>query len=84
MNRIASAEAVLTDDERELGVAVVDIGGGTTDIILYRDGWLRHSSVLAVGGNHFTNDVAVGLRISVSEAERVKKSLGNVTANMTD
>jgi cell division protein FtsA len=80
---IASAEAVLTDDERELGVAVVDIGGGTTDIILYRDGWLRHSSVLAVGGNHFTNDVAVGLRISVSEAERVKKSLGNVTADMT-
>jgi cell division protein FtsA len=80
---LASAEAVLTDDERDLGVAVVDIGGGTTDIILYRDGWLRHSSVLAVGGNHFTNDVAVGLRISVSEAERVKKSLGNVTANMT-
>jgi cell division protein FtsA len=81
---LASAEAVFTDDERELGVAVVDIGGGTTDIILYRDGWLRHSSVLAVGGNHFTNDVAVGLRISVSEAERVKKSLGNVAADMTD
>jgi cell division protein FtsA len=80
---LASAEAVLTDDERELGVAVVDIGGGTTDIILYRDGWLRHSSVLAVGGNHFTNDVAVGLRISVSEAERVKKSLGNVAADMS-
>jgi cell division protein FtsA len=80
---LASAEAVLTGDERELGVAVVDIGGGTTDIILYRDGWLRHSSVLAIGGNHFTNDVAVGLRISVSEAERVKKSLGNVTADMT-
>jgi len=81
---LASAEAVLTDDERELGVAVVDIGGGTTDIILYREGWLRHSSVLAVGGNHFTNDVAVGLGISVSEAERVKKSLGNVAADMTD
>lgn len=80
---LASADAVLTDDERDLGVAIVDIGGGTTDIILYRDGWLRHSSVLAVGGNHFTNDVAVGLRISVSEAERVKKSLGSVTANMT-
>lgn len=81
---LASAEAVLTDDERELGVAVVDIGGGTTDIILYRDGWLRHSSVLAVGGNHFTNDVAVGLGLSVSEAERVKKSLGNVAADITD
>jgi cell division protein FtsA len=80
---LASAEAVLMEDERQLGVAVVDIGGGTTDIILYRDGWLRHSSVLAVGGNHFTNDIAVGLRISVSEAERVKKSLANVTANIT-
>jgi cell division protein FtsA len=81
---LASAEAVLTDDERDLGVAVVDIGGGTTDIILYRDGWLRHSSVLAVGGNHFTNDVAVGLRISVTEAERLKKSFGNVAVDMTD
>ena len=78
---LASADAVLTDDERDLGVAVVDIGGGTTDIVLFKDGWLRHSSVLAVGGNHFTNDVAVGLRISVSEAERVKKSLGDVTAD---
>lgn len=78
---LASADAVLTDDERDLGVAVVDIGGGTTDIVIFKDGWLRHSSVLAVGGNHFTNDVAVGLRISVSEAERVKKSLGDVTAD---
>jgi cell division protein FtsA len=74
---IASAEAVLTDDERELGVAIVDIGGGTTDIILYKDGWLRHTSVLAIGGNHFTNDIAVGLRISVSEAERLKRSFGS-------
>jgi cell division protein FtsA len=74
---LASAEAILTEDERELGVAIIDIGGGTTDIILYKDGWLRHSSVLAVGGNHFTNDIAVGLRIPVTEAERVKKSFGH-------
>lgn len=79
---LASAEAILTDDEKELGVAVVDIGGGTTDIILYKDGWLRHSSVLAVGGNHFTNDIAVGLRISVIEAERIKKEYGAALTSM--
>ena len=79
---LASARAILTDDERELGVAVIDIGGGTTDIILYRDGWLRHTSVLAIGGNHFTNDLAVGLRLSVSEAERVKRQFGAAMITM--
>ena len=79
---VASAEAILTDDEKELGVAIVDIGGGTTDIILYKDGSLRHTSVLAIGGNHFTNDIAVGLRVSVSEAERVKKSFGSAATSM--
>jgi cell division protein FtsA len=79
---IASAEAILTDDEKELGVAIVDIGGGTTDIILYKDGSLRHTSVLAIGGNHFTNDIAVGLRVSVSEAERLKKSFGSAATSM--
>lgn len=82
---LASAEAILTEDEKELGVAIIDIGGGTTDIVLYKDGWLRHSSVLAVGGNHFTNDIAVGLRISVPEAERVKKSFGHaITSKVND
>lgn len=73
---LASAEAILTNDEKELGVAIVDVGGGTTDIILYKDGWLRHSSVISVGGNHFTNDIAIGLKVSVTEAERVKKGFG--------
>ncbi|OHE58938.1 MAG: cell division protein FtsA [Thermodesulfovibrio sp. RBG_19FT_COMBO_42_12] len=81
---LASAGATLTDDEKELGVAIVDIGGGTTDIILYKNGWLRHTSVLGIGGNHFTNDIAVGLRISVSEAERIKKSFGTATINMVN
>jgi cell division protein FtsA len=77
----ASAESILTDYERELGVAVVDIGGGTTDITIFKDGFLRHSSVLAVGGNHFTNDIAIGLRISVAEAERIKRSFGSAIAS---
>ena len=81
---LASAGATLTVDEKELGVAIVDIGGGTTDIILYKNGWLRHTSVLGIGGNHFTNDIAVGLRISVSEAERIKKSFGTATINMVN
>ncbi|MEW6418791.1 MAG: cell division protein FtsA [Nitrospirota bacterium] len=78
---LASADSTLTDDEKELGVAIVDIGGGTTDIILYKDGWLRHTSVLGIGGNHFTNDIAVGLRVSVSEAERIKRSFGSAAIN---
>ena len=78
---LASALATVTEDERELGVALVDIGGGTTDIILYKDGCLNHASVLAVGGNHFTSDVAVGMRVSVSEAERLKKSFGCAIAS---
>jgi cell division protein FtsA len=71
---VASADAVLTEDERELGTALVDIGGGTTDMIFYRDGDPVYASVLAVGGNHFTNDIAVGLKVPSSEAERIKKA----------
>lgn len=73
---LASADAVLTRDEKERGVALVDIGGGTTDIALYRDGMPRHTAVLTVGGNHITNDIAVGLGITAGEAEKIKKSHG--------
>ena len=79
---LASAEAILTNDEKELGVAIVDVGGGTTDIILYKDGWLRHASVISVGGNHFTNDIAIGLKLSVTESERVKKGFGTAISDM--
>lgn len=81
---LASALATLTEEEKELGVAVVDIGGGTTDIVLYRNGWLQYSTVLPVGGNHFTNDVAVGMRLSVNEAERLKKHFGCAAAFMVN
>ncbi|MDA8077653.1 MAG: cell division protein FtsA [Nitrospiraceae bacterium] len=73
---VASARAVLTDDEREAGVVLVDIGGGTTDIAFFRDGCLRNISVIGVGGNHLTNDIAVGLKVTIAEAERIKKTKG--------
>lgn len=76
VEQLASAEAILTEDEKELGVALVDIGGGTTDIAIYERGSVWHTAVLPVGGDHFTNDVAVGLRTPVPEAEKVKKRFG--------
>jgi cell division protein FtsA len=76
---IASAESVLTADEREMGTALVDIGAGTTDIGLFRDGWLLRSAIIGIGGNHFTNDLSVGLGIPFQEAERIKKQFGNLS-----
>jgi cell division protein FtsA len=73
---LASGEACLTADERELGVAVVDIGGGSTDLIVYHAGVARHSAVIPVGGEHFTNDIAVGLRTPIPEAEKMKRAWG--------
>jgi len=73
---IASAEAVLSDDEKELGVVLVDIGGGTSDIAIFKDGAIVHTSVLAIGGNHLTNDIAVGLRTPQHEAELIKVKHG--------
>jgi cell division protein FtsA len=78
---LASAEAALFPEERELGVALLDIGGGTTDIIVFHGGAVMHTAVLPIGGNHITNDVAAGLRTPVAEAERLKLSYG-VATNM--
>lgn len=72
---LASAEAALTDTEKELGVILVDIGGGTTSICLYVDGALSHSSVIPVGAKNITNDIAIGLRVSLGTAEQIKRSL---------
>jgi cell division protein FtsA len=79
---LASAEAVLSDDEKEIGVAVVDIGGGTTDILLYVDGGIAHSSVIPVGGNNITSDVAAGLRTPMAEADRLKRLSGCALGRM--
>lgn len=77
LNPLASAEVVLTENERNMGVVVCDIGGGTTDLAIYVDGDVWHTMVLAVGGNHLTNDIAHGLRLSPDVAEEVKKAHGH-------
>jgi cell division protein FtsA len=81
---LAASEAVLTPDEKELGVTLVDIGGGTTDVAIFERGSLWHTGVIGVGGDHFTNDVAVGLRTPVPEAEKVKRKHGCALAAMVD
>ncbi len=77
LNPLASAEVVLTEEERQMGVAVCDIGGGTTDLAIYVNGDVWHTMVLAVGGNHVTQDIAHGLRLPLPQAEEVKKLHGH-------
>ncbi len=79
---LASAEAVLSDDEKEIGAAVVDIGGGTTDILLYVDGGIAHTSVIPVGGNNIPSDAAAGLRTPMAEADRLKRLSGCALGRM--
>jgi cell division protein FtsA len=79
---IASSSAVLTNDEKELGVALVDIGGGTTDIAIFREGALLYTAVLPVGGVHITNDISVGVRASLDAAEKIKVAHGCAMASL--
>jgi cell division protein FtsA len=76
LEQLASSEAVISLEEKEIGVALVDIGGGTTDIAIFVDGAIKHTSVLSLGGNHLTNDIAVGLRTPMAEAEKIKQKYG--------
>lgn len=75
---IASALSVLTDTEKELGVVLVDIGGETTDVVIFIDGSVSYSSVVPIGARHITSDMAVGLRVSLQSAEKIKLSLGRL------
>jgi cell division protein FtsA len=84
IEQIAAAEAVLTQDEKELGVALVDIGGGTTDIAIFERGSLWHTAVIGVGGDHFTSDIAVGLRMPIPDAEKLKRKCGCALSAMVD
>lgn len=79
---LASSEAVLTPEERDLGVAMVDIGGGTTDLATIVDNGVWHTAVLGIGGNHLTNDIAVGLRTPAYEAEKIKIRYGCASTSM--
>ena len=78
---LASAESCLTQDERDLGCCLLDIGGGTAELIVYGGGVVRHTSAVAIGGDHFTNDLAVGLRTPIPEAERVKRRHGRAASS---
>ncbi len=76
LEALASAKAVLTEEEREIGVALVDLGGGTTDIAIFANDAIKHTAVLALGGQNLTNDIAFGLRTSMAAAEKIKTKYG--------
>jgi cell division protein FtsA len=78
LEQLASADGVLSLDERKLGVGVLDIGGGTSDFAVYQSGTIRFTKVIPIAGNHFTNDLAVGLRANITDAQRIKHESGYV------
>jgi cell division protein FtsA len=79
---LACADAVLRSDERELGICLADIGAGSTNVVVIQEGSVGHSAVLPVGGDHFTSDLSVGLCTPIVEAEKIKKSFGNVVVTL--
>lgn len=81
---LAAAEAVLNDEDREFGTALVDIGGETTNLAIYQRGSIWHTAVFPIGGNHFTNDIAFGLRTPIPEAERIKREFGCTYRQLLD
>ncbi len=82
LEQLAAADAVLTPDEKEMGVALIDIGAGTSDLVIFERGAIRHIAALPTGGEHVTNDIAVGLRTPIPEAERLKKNRGCALASL--
>jgi cell division protein FtsA len=81
---LASALSTLKDDEKELGVVLIDIGGGTTDVLVYLNGSIWHTNVISMGGNHVTNDVSIGLRAPIQSAEEIKKKWGIALSELVD
>jgi cell division protein FtsA len=82
LEAIASSEAVLTDEERNLGVALIDFGGGTTDMAVFSRGSIKHTSVLALGGDNLTYDISIGIRTATLEAEKIKMKYGCALTSM--
>lgn len=82
LEQLASSEAVLSADEKDLGVVLLDIGGGTTDIAVFSDGSIKHTAVIPVGGNFITSDIATGLRTPLTEAEKIKIKYGCAFSSM--
>jgi len=82
LEAIASSEAVLTDEERNLGVALIDFGGGTTDMAVFSRGAIKHTSVLALGGDNLTYDISIGIRTATVEAEKIKMKYGCALTSM--
>jgi cell division protein FtsA len=81
---LASALATLKDDEKELGVVLIDIGGGTTDVLVYVNGSIWHTNVISMGGNHITSDVSIGLRSPIQSAEEIKKTWGIALSELAE
>lgn len=84
LEQLASSHSVLTEDEKELGVCMIDIGGGTTDIAVFTEGAIRYTSVIPIAGDHVTNDVAVALRTPTQYAEQIKMKYGSVIPETID
>ncbi|MDE5832934.1 MAG: cell division protein FtsA [Desulfovibrio sp.] len=84
LESLASAKAVLTKEEREIGVALVDIGGGTTDVAIFANDAIKHTAVLPIGGQHLSNDIAFGLKTPVAEAEKIKTKYGCAIEDMIE
>jgi cell division protein FtsA len=84
LNQIAASNSTLSHDEMELGVGMIDMGGGTTEVAIFERGSLWYTSIIPIGGDNFTNDIAVGLRTPIPEAEKIKKKFGCVSSPMLD
>jgi cell division protein FtsA len=84
LSQIATSTSVLTHDEKELGVGLIDIGAGTTEVAIFERGSLWYTSIIPLGGDNFTNDIAVGLRTPIPDAEKIKKKFGCVSAPVMD